>query len=550
VVPAGFNKGDWELLKKALWISALSSALVLVMSTSGVAGVTTPVRASALASPYAGCASQDAAQIAVSGGRNFPNAEVEPTVSVFGDHVIGQWHEDRWSNGGAHGIGLGTSSDGGATWSNGTMPWDFCAPGTPPSLQKYLRNSDPWVSYGPDGTLYSSALAFNLGYGIPPAANNANAVVVATSANHGTSWYGVQEIPGSAFTTFSQSTDKNSTTADPIHAGVAYTVWDTLIEPTDNPDDNPHTAAYTGPAYFSKTTDGGVTWSQAKIIVDTKNRSQTIGNIIVVDPRNDTLYNFFDLIQKPNTPFQGTRSNAQVAFNKSTDGGDTWTQPQIIAPFNSLGVQDPNTGERLRVGDGLEEVAIDPANGNLYVVWERSSNYQKQLKQSSGAWDDQIVLARSTDGGQTWIGPTVIHTANGLPTFTPQVAVNGGVVAVTYYDTRNLTAGQTQNLPTDYFVEYSNNNGASFQGETRITTTSFDSRTAPVARGFFLGDYEGLVPMGSNSFGALFVKTNCNSTDSAGQVFPAGGPCAPASSTSAATSNTNPTDAFFSKATP
>jgi hypothetical protein len=66
-----------------------------------------------------------------------------------------------------------------------------------------------------------------------------------------------------------------------------------------------------------------------------------------------------------------------------------------------------------------------------------------------------------------------------------------------------------------------------------------------VARGFFLGDYEGLVPMGTNGFGALFVKTNCNATDSAGQVFPAGGPCAPASSTSSATSNTNPTDAFF-----
>ena len=538
------------MLKKAFFAGALASALSLVVSTAGVAGVTPPVRASALVSPLAACASQDAAQIAAAGGRNFPNAEVEPTVSVFGNNVIGMWHEDRWSNGGGHGIGLGTSSDGGATWSNGVMPWDFCAPGTPTALQKYLRNSDPWVSYGPDGTAYASALAFNLGYGIPPAANNANAVVVATSRTNGASWYGVQEIPGSAFTTFSQSTDKNSTTADPTHAGVAYTVWDTLIEPTDNPDDNPHTSAYSGPTYFSKTTDFGVTWSQAKIIVDTKNRNQTIGNIIVVDPNTGTLYNFFDLITSPNTPRQGTRSNAQVAFIKSTDGGDTWTQPQVIAPFNSLGVRDPNTGERLRVGDGLQEVAIDPANGNLYVVWESSTNYQKQLKQSSGTWDDEILLARSTDGGQTWLGPSVIHTAGGLPTFTPQVAVNNGVVAVTYYDTRNLTAGQTANLPTDYFIEYSTDGGASFHGETRITSTSFDARTAPVARGFFLGDYEGLVPMGTSSFGVMFVKTNCNSTDSAGQTFPSGGACAPASSTSAATSNTNPNDAFFATATP
>ena len=533
------------MLKKALLAGALASAISLVVSTVGVAGVGPLVRASALASPLAACASQDAAQIAVTGGRNFLNAEVEPSLAVFGNHVVGQWHEDRWSNGGAHGIGYGWSSTGGSSFSNGAMPWGACVPGTPPSLATYLRNSDPWVSFGPDGTAYASGLSFNLGY-----PNWANAVAVATSNDFGASWQNAQPIPGSAFTQFAQSTDKNSTTADPVHAGVAYTVWDTLIEPTDNPDDNPHTSAYTGPTYFSKTTDFGVTWSQAKIIVDTKNRNQTIGNIIVVDPNTGALYNFFDLITSPNTPRQGTRSNAQVAFIKSTDGGDTWTQPQVIAPFNSLGVRDPNTGEPLRVGDGLEEVAIDPANGDLYVTWESSTSYQKQLKQSAGTWDDQILLARSTDGGQTWLGPNVIHTANGLPTFTPQVAVNNGVVAVTYYDTRNLTAGQTANLPTDYFIEYSTDHGASFHGETRITPTSFDSRTAPVARGFFLGDYEGLVSMGSNGFGVLFVKTNCNSTDSAGQVFPAGGPCAPASSTSTATSNTNPTDAFFTTATP
>ena len=537
------------MARKAFWIAALASAVALVTSTAALAGVTAPVRASALASPLAACASQDAPQIAASGGRNFLNAEVEPTVSIFGNNVIGMWHEDRWSNGGAHGIGLGTSADGGVTWTNSAMPWDFCAAPNGP-LGIYLRNSDPWVSYGPDGTAYASALAFNLGYGIPPAANNANAVVVATSKNNGGSWYGVGAIPGSAFTTFSQSTDKNSTTADPrmSHAGTAYTVWDTLIEPTDNPDDNPHTASYTGPAFFSKTTDFGNTWSQAKVIVDTNQRQQTIGNIIVVDPTSGTLYDFLDLIISPNTPRQGTRSNSQVAVVKSTDGGDTWTQPQIIAPFNSLGVHDPNTGEALRVGDGLEEVAIDPANGNLYVVWESSTNFQKQLKQSLGTWDDQILLARSTDGAQTWSTPSVIHAAGGLPTFTPQVAVNNGVVAVTYYDTRFLAAGQTANLPTDYWIEYSTDSGVSFHGETRITLTSFDARTAPVARGFFLGDYEGLVPMGTSDFGVMFVKTNCNA-DTSGNFTP-GGACAPARSTSTATSNTNPTDAFFVKATP
>src|SRR5438094_1194667 len=530
-------------LRNAVCLSALSSALALITSSTAVAGVTTPVRASALASPLAACASQDAAQIAVTGGRNFLNAEVEPTLGVFGDHLIGQWHEDRWSNGGGHGIGVGVSSNGGANWTNSTMPWDACAPGTPASLAGYLRNSDPWVSFGPDGTAYASGLAFNLGF-----PNWASTVAAATSRDFGATWQNVQPIAGSSFTQLAQSTDENSTTADPRTAGTAYTVWDTLIEPTDHPDDNPRTSSYTGPAYFSKTTDYGVHWSQAKVIIDTKVRQQTINNIILVDPRNGTLYDFTNLIVSPNTPRQGTRSNELLAFVKSTNGGDTWTEPQVIAPLNQLGVIDPNTGEHLRTGDVLFSVAIG-GDGALYATWQASTNYQKQLKQSLGNWDDQIVFAASTDGGQTWSGPTVIHTASGLPTFTPTVAVNNGTIAVTYYDNRNLTPNQTANLPTDYWVEYSTNGGVSFSNEQRITQTPFDARTAPVARGFFLGDYEGLQPMGSG-FGVLFVKTNCNANDAAGQDFPTGGACAPASSTSTTTSNTNPTDAFFAKASP
>ena len=411
------------------------------------------------------------------------------------------------------------------------MPWDKCVAGTPSSLKIYNRNSDPWVSFGPDGVAYASALAFNLA--VP---DNANAVVVATSANGGATWTNVQAIPGSVFATTSQSTDKNSTTADPIHAGTAYTVWDTLLLATDNPDDNPHTQAYTGPAFLSKTTDGGKTWSQAQVIVDTANRQQTIGNIIVVDPNNDTLYDFTDLIISPNTPFRGTHSNAQLAFVKSTDGGNTWTQPQIIAPFNSLGVHDPNTGQLLRVGDGLEEVAIE-GNGKIDVVWESSTNFVKNVQQSVGLWDDEVLFTSSSDGGANWSGPTVVEQlASGLPTYTPTVAVNGSRIAVTYYDNRNLQPGQTNVLPTDYWVKFSTDGGTTWGGEQRITATSFDQLSAPFARGFFLGDYEGLQPSG-RGFEALFVKTNCDAPYT-------GTFCGPASNSVTPSANTNPSDVF------
>jgi len=174
-------------------------------------------------------------------------------------------------------------------------------------------------------------------------------------------------------------------------------------------------------------------------------------------------------------------------------------------------------------------------------VWESSSNYQKQLNQSRAAWDDQIVLSRSTDGGHTWIGPTVIHTASGLPTFTPTIAVNAGRIAVTYYDNRNLGATQMDRLPTNYWVRYSTDRGASFpdSSEQQIGTT-FDAMTAPIARGFFLGDYEGLQPSG-NGFLAVYAKTNCDAPYPTSNKF-----CEPADSSTSNphTNNTNPTDVF------
>jgi BNR repeat-like domain len=528
------------LLKKASSIIVLGSALVLAASTSGLARATTQTTLVQVSgpppSPLADCSN------AGQSGSNYPDAEVEPQLAVHGSNMIAMWHQDRWSNGGGHGIGVGVSSNGGKTWTDSTLPVDICAPGTPASLNFYQRNSDPWVSFGPDGTAYASVLSFNN-------TDNKNAVAVASSINGGASWDNVQPIQGSIFTTLQASTDKNSTTADPKKPGTAYTVWDTLIGPTDQPDDNPHAAAYTGPAYFSKTVDGGQTWSTAQIIINTTERQQTIGNVIVVDPRTGTLYDFLNLIVPPNTPFKGTLTNQEVAFVKSTDGGTTWTAPQIIAAFNALGVIDPNTGEHLRTGDGLQEQAIDPLTGKLYVVWQSSTNYVKNQSQSLGKWDNEILLSSSEDGGITWTAPSVVHAlASGLPTFTPTIAVNvvNGLetVAVTYYDFRNLTAGQKTNLPTDYFASYSTDGGKTFGGEQRMTATSFDARTAPVARGFFLGDYEGLQPNGSG-FQAVFVKTNCNATDSAGQSFPSGGACAPANSNVLPpTTNTNPTDVF------
>jgi hypothetical protein len=55
-------------------------------------------------------------------------------------------------------------------------------------------------------------------------------------------------------------------------------------------------------------------------------------------------------------------------------------------------------------------------------------------------------------------------------------------------------------------VVHSHDGGATWS-ESRITPASFDEETAPVSRGYFIGDYEGLAQNGS-TFKPFFVQTN------------------------------------------
>src|SRR5690349_15713202 len=92
-------------------------------------------------SPY------DAACTAGQAGENYRGAEVEPWIAVDpldGDHLVGVWQQDRWSNGGAAGTMTGVSRDGGATWTLTEAAFSGCAGG------EFLRATDPWVTFEPD----------------------------------------------------------------------------------------------------------------------------------------------------------------------------------------------------------------------------------------------------------------------------------------------------------------------------------------------------------------------------------------------------------------
>ncbi len=495
-------------------VSALALAASLALASSAALSAGDVVRVSQ-ADPYAGCSP------AGQPGRNFPNTHVEPYVAVNPAtvkrdrvNVVGVWQQDRWSNGGARGLVAGYSFDGGETWGQTPLPFNRCAPGG----LDFERASDPWVSIGPDGTVYAVSLSFD-------ATRPDNAVAAATSSDGGVTWTNVRILMADDEPT--AANDKEAVTADPVKPGTAYVVWDRAAL-SDCDDEGCHD--FSQPTWFSKTTDGGRSWSDPSIIVDTGSLTGTIGNEIVVDRGTGTLYNFFTSICFA-CAAPVPRFNA--AYVKSTDGGEIWSDPQFIAPILAVGVRHPVSGAAVRTGPGLLpealeaqslpqslpealralapgdpirtgdillETAIDPRSGQLYVVWQDA--------RFSGGRFDAIAFATSTDGGATWSDPALISTPTGRPAFTPSVQVNDrGLVAVTYYDFRKLQPGQTETLPTDYWITFSRDRGTNFGDEEHVAG-SFNMLAAPVARGFFVGDYEGLATIGE-TFVPFFVQTNC-----------------------------------------
>jgi hypothetical protein len=161
----------------------------------------------------------------------------------------------------------------------------------------------------------------------------------------------------------------------------------------------------------------------------------------------------------------------------------------------------------VRTGSIVPDFAVDrtggPGNGNLYAVWEEQDS-------ASAFGDDTIMLSHSTDGGQSWSDPVKVNDTPGgaynTQAFTPSVDVrDDGDVAVTYYDMRDDVAGDST-LDTDYWIAHSHDGGQTWSDSQQLTGP-FDMRSAPYARGYFVGDYEGLDNTGS-LFAPFWVEGN------------------------------------------
>jgi hypothetical protein len=323
-------------------------------------------------------------------------------------------------------------------------------------------------------------------------------VLVSRSTDRGRKWS--EPIPLIADTDPTVVDDKESITADPHDSRLVYAVWDRLVF-----SDATQTFENGGPTWFSRTTNGGESWEKARIIYDPGFDAQTISNQIVVLPSGD-LVDVFVLVTQANEAI----SNFFVAVVRSSNKGVTWSKPTIVNTLQSIGVVDPKTGEPLRTGDIIPDIAVDSESGRLYLSWQDA--------RFSALKRDGIVLSTSKDGGVTWSAPVQVNKAASVQAFTAAVQVaDDGALGLTYYDFRNDNA-DPKVLLTDYWKIVSHDSGKTFK-ETHVAGP-FDMRTAPFARGFFVGDYEGLGHVG-DAFLPFFVLANSGNVTNRTDVFAA-----------------------------
>jgi hypothetical protein len=411
-------------------------------------------------------------------GTVYHDSEVEPWVAVNPVdplNVVATWQQDRWSNGGARGLGVGVSFDGGVTWETAAVPnLSRCS-----GAETYHRASDPWVSFGPDGSLYHIALSINPG----------NAVLVSKSTDGGLTWSGPVELSLGSARFFH---DKESITADPTDADYVYAAWvrfDFLYG--------------RGPAVYTRSSDGGLTWDPVRLLHDPGRNAQTQGNQIVVQP-DGTLFDFFNEIHRyPVGPIF-------LAFKRSFDKGETWrphsTARRALQTY-PLRAVTPDTRAMVRDAGFLLDVAVDPRNGHLYLVWQDG--------RFSGFQYSRVAFSMSTDSGLHWSPPLAVNAApddvTGLnrQAFLPSVHVTeNGMIGVSYYDFRfnDDAPGEL----TDHWLTWCHPDAADcsqpgrWRDEMRMTDESFDYLQAPFANGLFIGDYVGLAAAGDD-FLAVFT---------------------------------------------
>jgi hypothetical protein len=398
--------------------------------------------------------------------------EVEPDTFAFGSTIVSAFQVGRVSGGGSSNIGFATSTDGGATWTQGFLPGTTANTGGPCG-----QISDAAVAFDAKHNVW---LISSLGVNCP-----GNPVFTSRSTNGGLTW-------SNPVTTATGSLDKNwivcDNTATSPFFGNCYTEYDITSS---------------GDALRMKTsTDGGATWGPARATGD---NATGLGGQPVVRPNGTVLVPYLSL-------------NDQIRSFRSVDGGASWRSTVLVS-----GISHHDAAGGLRE-EALPSAEIDSA-GTAYVAWS-------DCRFRSGCPRNDIVLAKSTSE-TTWATPTRVPidaTTSSVDHFVPGLGVDpstsGGTarIGLTYYFYPN-SACTAATCQLDAGFISSVNGGTSWSTATQVAGPMTLSWIPNTSQGRMFGDYISTsVRSGGNAFPIVpIASAPTGSTFAMGMFAPTGG---------------------------
>lgn len=340
------------------------------------------------------------------------------------------------------------SADGGATWTYNCAPWPSDDTG---SVGTAMFGSDPAVAWDAQGVAYASYMLIseNTRSGAASAS-----IVVARSADAGASWQPLGVVVNNLGNS-SLFDDKDLMAVDATSAGSfshpdrIYVIWD---------ENNEERVAFS---------DTGLSGTWTTVVVDPG--GDDIGGNVAVGA-DGTVYAVWNrLLGSGNT-----QTGENIAFSRSVDGGVTWSAPVVIASpaLLSFGTNNVPPAQDARGVNAFASLAVDadphsPYVNRLYAVY---ADFPSGV---SAGPDLDVELVSSSDGGATWSTPRRVNDDGaGNTQFFPWCAVDPGTGAlcVAWYDTRNDPAGRR----ADVYSTVSGDGGGTFSPDLQLTSPSAD----------------------------------------------------------------------------
>src|SRR5690349_5617311 len=226
--------------------------------------------------------------------------EVEPDTFARGSTIVSAFQVGRFFNGGATDIGFARSTDGGSTWTHGSLPGLTATSGIPGSTGgPFERVSDASTAFDArHNTWLVSSIPLEPNLAVPT-------VFISRSTDGGSTWTDPVSTPQPAVPATKVDLDKNWTVCDNTSTspffGHCYTEFDNFGQGDLE--------------YMTTSPDGGLTWSTP---VSTTGNDKGLGGQPLVQPNGTVI-----------VPFEALNGKMQ-AF-RSTDGGASWSRAVTIS---------------------------------------------------------------------------------------------------------------------------------------------------------------------------------------------------------------------------